>query len=144
MPRNHSDSDSDSQDNRGGDKRARGDSRASGQQRKDSKRDGKKVVSDSESDRSQSPKRNNPESDRSNSSEPVAKRSRSNSRAQAADDGPLELFVKGLDYNTDENGLRGHFEQFGELTKCKLIMKQGRSAGIAFIEYTNPQDAAKA
>ena len=94
-------------------------------------------MSDSGSERSRSGHRSD--------SEPVAKRSRSNSRAhQAADDGPLELFVKGLDYNTDEHGLRGHFEQFGELTKCKLIMKQGRSAGIAFIEYTNPSDAAKA
>ena len=59
-------------------------------------------------------------------------------------DGPLELFVKGLSYNTDENGLRGHFEQFGELTKCKLIMAGGQSKGIAFVEYATPGEAAKA
>ena len=102
----------------------------------------------------------------SSDDEPIAKRSRSNSRAKAAEaesakrsrsnskaqkaepevaaDGPLELFVKGLSFDTDENGLRTHFEQFGELTKCKLIMKQGKSAGIAFVEYGNPAESAKA
>lgn len=153
--RRHSDDDSVSDDRRDGDKRARLDDRGSrGKPESKSHGSKKKVVSDSEASDSDDSRDNrrkrNPESedefDKRSSDEPVAKRSRSNSRAQAAaqDDGPLELFVKGLDFGTDENGLRNHFEQFGELTKCKLIMKQGRSAGIAFIEYTNSGDAAKA
>jgi nucleolin len=30
------------------------------------------------------------------------------------------------------------------MTKCKLIMANGQSKGIAFVEYTNHADAAKA
>ena len=46
--------------------------------------------------------------------------------------------MKSLSFNTDENSLRGHFEKFGTMTKCKLLK------GIAFVEYESAADAAKA
>ena len=55
-----------------------------------------------------------------------------------------ELFVKSLSFDTTEDGLREHFEQFGELTKVKLIQSYGRSKGLAFIEFSKPADAKKA
>jgi nucleolin len=49
-----------------------------------------------------------------------------------------------LSFQVDENALNDHFSQFGEMTKCKLIMSNGQSKGIAFVEYTTAADAAKA
>ena len=36
------------------------------------------------------------------------------------------------------------FGKYGEMTKCKLVMKDGQSRGIAFIEYGTHAEAAKA
>jgi len=63
---------------------------------------------------------------------------------QGDDAGKLELFVQGLSFNTEEEGLREHFEKFGTLTKCKLLMGGGRSKGKAFIEFAEHADAKKA
>ena len=49
-----------------------------------------------------------------------------------------------MSFQVDESALHDHFSQFGEMTKCKLIMSNGQSKGIAFVEYTNAADAAKA
>ena len=64
--------------------------------------------------------------------------------ATGGDDENCELFVKQLSYDTTEDGLRQHFEYFGELAKCKLIQSGGRSKGIAFVEFTKRADAQKA
>ena len=56
----------------------------------------------------------------------------------------MELFVKSLSFDTSEEGLRAHFEQFGALTKVKLISSMGRSKGIGFVEFENFSDAKKA
>lgn len=55
-----------------------------------------------------------------------------------------ELFVKSLSFDTTEDGLREHFEQFGELTKVKLIQSYGRSKGLGFVEFAKKADAKKA
>jgi len=34
-------------------------------------------------------------------------------------DGKTELFVQGMSFDTTEQGVRGVFEKFGTLTKCK-------------------------
>ena len=68
-------------------------------------------------------------------------------KPKAAADGDnenCELFVKSLSFDTTEESLTAHFEQFGELAKVKLIMSQGRSKGIGFVEFTNKADAQKA
>lgn len=75
---------------------------------------------------------------------PEEKVTAAQSAAHENPDGKLELFVKSLSFNVDEDWLRSHFEKHGELTKVKLIQKDGRSRGIAFVEYARPEDAAKA
>lgn len=40
--------------------------------------------------------------------------------------------------------MRNHFSKYGNLTKVKLIMSQGQSKGIAFVEYDTHESAAKA
>jgi len=40
--------------------------------------------------------------------------------------------------------LREIFGAYGEMTKCKLVQKDGRSRGIAFVEYESAASALKA
>lgn len=40
--------------------------------------------------------------------------------------------------------MEAHFGQFGEMTKCKMNYRNGQPSGTAFIEYSSPEDAAKA
>lgn len=55
-------------------------------------------------------------------------------------DGKTELFVQGMDFNTDENSLNEFFGKYGELTKCKILYNKGK----AFIEYADHATARKA
>ena len=66
--------------------------------------------------------------------------------AADGDDGEThaELFVKSLSFDTDEASLNNHFSQFGEIIKVKLIMRDGRSKGIGFVEFAKRADAKKA
>jgi nucleolin len=79
---------------------------------------------------------------------PAKKAQEVETQAQTAshvqDEGKCELFIKSLSFAVDQDALQAHFAQFGELTKCKLIMSNGQSKGIAFVEYANSADAAKA
>ena len=107
--------------------------------------------SDSDSDSDEKPKKKAAKKDSSSGSgseDEGPKEEEAKPAAEAApaveDDGNFELFVKSLSFDTDENSLRAHFEQYGELTKCRLIMSQGFSKGIGFVEFTNKADAAKA
>lgn len=50
-----------------------------------------------------------------------------------------KVFVGSLNYNTNEESLRNHFSQFGELVDC-VIMKEsktGKSRGFGFVTYKN-------
>jgi nucleolin len=64
--------------------------------------------------------------------------------SNAQDEPKCELFIKSLAFAVDQDALHNHFAQFGEITKCKLIMSNGQSKGIGFVEYANSADAAKA
>uniref|UniRef100_A0A7S3HVP9 RRM domain-containing protein n=1 Tax=Favella ehrenbergii TaxID=182087 RepID=A0A7S3HVP9_9SPIT len=58
---------------------------------------------------------------------------------------PCELFVGNVSFNTTEDAIRDYFSSFGELVKCKLIMSHnGRSKGLAFVEFSSNADAQKA
>ena len=50
-----------------------------------------------------------------------------------------KLFVGGLPWATDDNGLREAFSEFGEVTDAKVIMDRatGRSRGFGFITFAN-------
>uniref|UniRef100_A0A671Y6Y4 RRM domain-containing protein n=1 Tax=Sparus aurata TaxID=8175 RepID=A0A671Y6Y4_SPAAU len=54
-----------------------------------------------------------------------------------------KLFVGGLNVLTTEDGVRKHFEQFGTLSDCVVVMNQqlGRSRCFGFITYSTPEEA---
>jgi len=59
-----------------------------------------------------------------------------------------KLFVGGLNYDTDDDGMRSFFEQWGEVVDC-IVMKDGatkRSRGFGFVTYkeVSQVDAAQA
>jgi cold-inducible RNA-binding protein len=56
------------------------------------------------------------------------------------------LFIGGLSWDTDDNGLRNAFEGFGELDDVKVITDRdtGRSRGFGFVTFANKDDARKA
>ncbi|XP_077387441.1 heterogeneous nuclear ribonucleoprotein A0-like [Festucalex cinctus] len=55
----------------------------------------------------------------------------------------LKLFVGGLNVETTDEGLRCHFEQFGALKDCAVVMNQmlGRSRCFGFITYSTAEEA---
>jgi RNA recognition motif-containing protein len=57
-----------------------------------------------------------------------------------------KLFVGGLSWDTDDNGLRDAFEPYGEIREAKVITDRetGRSRGFGFVTYNNADDANKA
>lgn len=50
------------------------------------------------------------------------------------------MFISGLSYETNDSTLRGAFEKFGTLTKCKLLYNKGK----AFVEYETHELAKEA
>lgn len=55
-----------------------------------------------------------------------------------------EIFIKSLSYDVDEEALEKIFGKHGTMSKCKLLMSNGRSRGIAFVQYENIESAKKA
>jgi cold-inducible RNA-binding protein len=57
-----------------------------------------------------------------------------------------KLFVGGLSWNTDDDGLRSAFEAFGEVTDAKVITDRdtGRSRGFGFVTFSSSSDADSA
>ena len=57
-----------------------------------------------------------------------------------------KLFVGGLAWATDDDGLRIAFEQFGEVTDAKVITDRdtGRSRGFGFVTFESGADADNA
>lgn len=56
------------------------------------------------------------------------------------------IYVGNLSFRATEAELRSAFEQYGDVTKVSIIMDRdtGRSRGFAFVEMSNPQEAASA
>uniref|UniRef100_A0AAY4D4G7 RRM domain-containing protein n=1 Tax=Denticeps clupeoides TaxID=299321 RepID=A0AAY4D4G7_9TELE len=54
-----------------------------------------------------------------------------------------KLFVGGLNVQTTSEGLRKHFEQYGELTDCVVVQNQPlkRSRCFGFVTYSTPEEA---
>jgi cold-inducible RNA-binding protein len=57
-----------------------------------------------------------------------------------------KLFVGGLSFNTNDEGLKASFEKFGEVTDAKVITDRdsGRSRGFGFVTLADEQAADKA
>ncbi|XP_034453975.1 heterogeneous nuclear ribonucleoprotein A0-like [Hippoglossus hippoglossus] len=54
-----------------------------------------------------------------------------------------KLFVGGLNVDTDSDGLRKHFEQYGTLTDCVVVVNKTlqRSRCFGFVTYSTPEEA---
>jgi RNA recognition motif-containing protein len=57
-----------------------------------------------------------------------------------------KLFVGGLSWDTNDAGLRGAFEPFGEVVEAKVITDRdtGRSRGFGFVTFADPEAARTA
>jgi polyadenylate-binding protein len=57
----------------------------------------------------------------------------------------VNLYVKNLDDNITDEGLRSQFESFGKITSAKVMCDEGgRSKGFGFVCFEKPDDATKA
>ena len=57
-----------------------------------------------------------------------------------ANAGKTELFVQGINFDTEKDSLNAHFSSYGTITKCKLIFGKG----LGFIEYESHEQAKAA
>ncbi|KAJ4791600.1 glycine-rich RNA-binding-like protein [Rhynchospora pubera] len=57
-----------------------------------------------------------------------------------------KLFVGGLSYGTDEQGLKEAFNNYGEVVEARVIIdrESGRSRGFGFVTYTSTEEAQAA
>ena len=57
-----------------------------------------------------------------------------------------KLYVGGLPYSTQDDALKAHFAQAGNVTSAVIIMDKmsGRSKGFGFVEMSNDEEAANA
>ena len=57
-----------------------------------------------------------------------------------------KVFVGGLPWSINNDGLREAFASFGEITEAKVILDRatGRSRGFGFVTFANPEEAQKA
>ena len=57
-----------------------------------------------------------------------------------------KLFVGGLSWDTDDNGLRAAFAPFGEIVEAKVVTDRdtGRSRGFGFVSYKDDASAEAA
>jgi len=58
----------------------------------------------------------------------------------------VNLYVKNVDDEWDDERLRAEFDSFGTITSCKIMRddKTGASKGFGFVCYTSPDEATKA
>ena len=57
-----------------------------------------------------------------------------------------KIFVGGISWNTDEEGLREAFDQFGEVVEAKVITDRetGRSRGFGFVTFAEASSVSDA
>jgi len=57
----------------------------------------------------------------------------------------VNLYVKNLDEGLDDETFKTAFEQYGEITSCKIMRDdKGTAKGFGFVCYTTPEQATKA
>lgn len=57
----------------------------------------------------------------------------------------VNLYVKNLDDNVDDEKLKSEFSVFGNITSAKVMTdSNGRSKGFGFVCFSNPEEATKA
>jgi len=60
--------------------------------------------------------------------------------------GGARLFVGGLAWQTDEDGLKKAFSEFGDLEECRIVTDRntGRSKGFGFVTFKDKEAASEA
>lgn len=56
----------------------------------------------------------------------------------------VNLYVKNIDDNIDDERLRKEFTPFGTITSAKVMLEDGRSKGFGFVCFSSPEEATKA
>ncbi|KAI5123325.1 hypothetical protein M0805_001750 [Coniferiporia weirii] len=57
----------------------------------------------------------------------------------------VNLYIKNLEDDMDDDKLRTEFEPFGAITSCKIMRdEKGASKGFGFVCYSSPEEATKA
>lgn len=57
----------------------------------------------------------------------------------------VNLYIKNLEDDVDDDKLRGEFEAFGTITSCKVMRDdKGQSKGFGFVCFSTPDEATKA
>ena len=57
----------------------------------------------------------------------------------------VNLYIKNLEDDMDDEKLRAEFEPFGTITSCKIMRdEKGQSKGFGFVCYSSPEEATKA
>ncbi|KAL0268577.1 UNVERIFIED_CONTAM: hypothetical protein PYX00_010458 [Menopon gallinae] len=56
----------------------------------------------------------------------------------------VNLYVKNIDDNIDDERLRKEFTPFGTITSAKVMLEDGRSKGFGFVCFSSPDEATKA
>jgi len=58
----------------------------------------------------------------------------------------MKIYVGNLSYNTDGEGLRAAFSEFGEVTSAEAVVDRetGKSRGFGFVEMPNKAEAEAA
>jgi len=102
------------------------------------------VVHDSDSDEGTDPQYRGRADSKASADKHQKRAHSSDSGANPEEPPKCELFVKSLSFDVDESMLSDIFGKYGAMSKCKLLVAQGRSRGIAFIEYESAKDAKTA
>lgn len=58
----------------------------------------------------------------------------------------MNIFVSNLSFKIDEESLKQLFQNYGEVTSCKIVTDKftGKSRGFGFVEMKNEEDGQKA
>ncbi|HTB08014.1 MAG TPA: RNA-binding protein [Bacteroidia bacterium] len=58
----------------------------------------------------------------------------------------MNIFVSNLSFKVDEESLKQLFQNYGEVTSCKIVTDKftGRSRGFGFVEMKSEEDGQKA
>lgn len=56
----------------------------------------------------------------------------------------VNLYVKNIDDNIDDERLRKEFTPFGTITSAKVMLEDGRSKGFGFVCFSSAEEATKA